>query len=88
MHSQAHSARLRSNRKAYNRFERFRGTYRGYVKDCEPLFSKHPAISAEGRVFYVRQMIMDLEPNIWGLGTNSMPALEVADLFARLVVGR
>ena len=57
------------------------------MKDCEPLFSKHPAISAEGRVFYVRQMIMDLEPNIWGLGTNSMPALEVADLFARLVVG-
>lgn len=87
MHSPAVEARLKANKRAYAHFEKFKKTYIRYAQDVLWLFSRYPATTEETRAFVVRKMILEYDPNIWGLSAVNMTAEEVADCFARLVVG-
>jgi hypothetical protein len=88
MHTPAQEARLRANKNAYANFTKFKDTYVRYAKDVkDSLGSKYPALSLESRVSFVRQMILELDVNIYGLANVNMTATDVADCIARLVVG-
>jgi hypothetical protein len=87
MHSPAVLARLKNNKLAYNHFEKTQKTYLRYAKEVLEFTSKYPALTPESRAFIVKRMILEMEPNIWGLANVNMTAEEVADCFARLVVG-
>jgi hypothetical protein len=89
MHTSPLVNRLRVNRRAYDHFQKFQGTYLRYARTVRDMLKEYPLMTMEGRVFCVKRMILDLDPNIWGLSNvnNIMTADEIADAFARLVVG-
>lgn len=87
MHSQAQLARLQSNRLAYAHFQKFKGTYARYAQDIREIFWKYPATTLAFRAYVVKAMILEHDPDIWGLGTASMTIEDTAGLFAALVVG-
>lgn len=88
MHTPAQLARLKSVGKAYNHFLRFQNLYRGYAVDVRAFYARYPKVGTESYVFMVKRMILDCDQYIWGIANGtSMTADEIADTFARLVVG-
>jgi predicted S18 family serine protease len=87
MHTAAIEARLKSNRLAYAHFQKFQSVYKGYAQSALEFYSKYPKMDLESRAKTVKDMIVQMDPNIWGLATFSMTAEEIADSFARMVVG-
>lgn len=57
------------------------------ARDALAFTGKYPAMTLESRALIVKQMIREMDPNIWGLGNVNMTIEEVLDCFARLVVG-
>lgn len=80
-------ARLKSNRRASDHFEKFKGTYARYAKEMKDFCAKFPLMNKpETRVNLVTIMILEMDPMIWGLSNSNMTVREVADTFARMVV--
>jgi hypothetical protein len=64
MHSAAIEARLKSNRLAYAHFQMFKSVYKGYAQSALEFYSKYPKMDIEARAKTVREMILQLDPNI------------------------
>ena len=80
--------RLKSNRLALSHFEKFKGTYFAYARAMKGLAKDFPRIDkSESQIAMVKALIMELDPDIWGLGNAALTAEQVAECFARMVVG-
>ena len=81
-------ARLKSNKRAYDHFEKFKATYTRYAKDVLYFASKYPELkNEETRVNLVASWIIEFDKSIWALKVDYMTAQEIAETYARLVVG-
>jgi hypothetical protein len=81
-------ARLKSNKRAYDHFLRFQATFTRYAQDVFILQTKYPELkNEETRVELVAAWIQAFDKSIWGLKSDAMSATELADSYARLVVG-
>lgn len=87
MHTAAIEARLKSNRLAYAHFQKMLPAYKAYAQSALEFFAKYPKVGPEFRVALVKDLILQTDPNIWGVASLSMSAQECADSFARMVVG-
>jgi len=81
-------ARLKANKNAYEHFERKRPLYLKIAKDADEFCAKYPELQKdETRVSLVAKSIYEIDTGIFALKTNDMSAKEIADTFARMVVG-
>ncbi len=84
-------ARLKANKRAWEHFERHKNTYKRYSQlflGASISFKEYEQFkNEETRVTLVKTLILQLDPSIWGLKNDWMTADEIADSFARLVVG-
>ena len=84
-------ARLKANKLAYAHFEAHREIYLRYSQQALATARTASAFAhwenQEVRVNIVKTLIMDLDGTIWSLQTPWMPGEEIAESFARLVVG-
>jgi hypothetical protein len=87
MHSSAELARLKSNKLAYEHFEKFRPTYLRYASLVRETFSGFHDTTPKSRAAVVKTMILELDPHIWALATYTMTADLIAELMAVQVVG-
>jgi hypothetical protein len=82
------AAKLKANRLAWEHFSKFKGFYEGCAKDMLDFVKKYPrAANEESRVDMVKALIIEIDPNIWGLANATLSAEQVAECFARMVVG-
>jgi uncharacterized protein YydD (DUF2326 family) len=83
--------RLKANKRAYEHFEKRKETYRRYAQTVLALSKTIPEYkpfeNEETRVNIVKEMILALDEDVYGLETTTMSASEIADSYARLVVG-
>jgi hypothetical protein len=82
--------RLKVNKKAYEHFERHKESYRRFAQTVLAMSAVpeyKPFENEETRVNIVKEMILALDGDVYGLETVTMSADEIADCYARLVVG-
>jgi hypothetical protein len=82
-------SRVRAHQRAWEHYERFKPTYVRYAVEQRQLLLKFPPLAdkPESLIALVKQMILEMDPDIWGLATPHLSAQELADAFARFVVG-
>lgn len=81
-------ARLKSNKRAYEHFLKNQDAYKRYAKHILVLAKEYPALeNIETRIKLLASWIIELDDSVWALKTDWMSADEVADAYARLVVG-
>lgn len=83
--------RLKANKYAFLHYDKRRETYRRYAQTVLGLSltvpDYKPFANEETRVTIVKQMILSLDESVYGLQTTIMSADEIADSYARLIVG-
>lgn len=80
--------RLKSNKRAYDHYEKYRSTYIRYANEISYLVGKFPELrNEETRVNLVASWIIEFDSTIWALKSDGMTAQEIAESYARLVVG-
>jgi hypothetical protein len=81
-------ARLKNNKRAYDYFLRHQETFKRYAQDILVMAIRYPEINnEETRVELVKGRILAFDKSIWGFSSDAMPADEIAESYARLVVG-
>ena len=85
-------ARLKANIRAYKHFLEHQTTYARYSARLLGLAKTFPDDfghweNVETRIDLVKEWIKSMDPSIWGLKTDWMTSDEIADSFARMVVG-
>ena len=86
--SEQRMSRLKSNKRAYEHFQKYQETYRRYAKDVASFTNKYPEMkNEETRVNLVASWIVEFDKSLWGLKTDYMTAQEIAETYSRLVVG-
>jgi hypothetical protein len=83
-------AKLRANRLAWTHFEKFKDTYVAYAKAMKDFVASRKELARverpESRVYMVTALIIQADPNIWGLANANLNGEQVAECFARMVV--
>ena len=79
--------RLKANKKAFDYFARHEKTFKEFANGQAAFASKYSELNEESRVVLVKTVILELDKSIWGLKTDWMSAEELAELYARCVVG-
>jgi hypothetical protein len=81
-------ARIKSNERAMAHFSEYEKTFRRYAKDVLDLAEKYPRFkNEETRVDLIKWWILEFDPSIWGLKTDIIPSEEIAETYARMVLG-
>jgi hypothetical protein len=80
-------ARLKANRFAWENFFKYKPTYEAYARDMKELAKKYSRANEETRVDMVKALIIELDPNIWGLANATLSAEQIAECYARMIVG-
>jgi hypothetical protein len=83
--------RLKANKYAWLQYEKRKSTYLRYSQTALGLSKTVPEYkpfeNEETRVNFVKQMILTLDDSVYGLETATISADEIADSYARLIVG-
>lgn len=88
LEGEARLARLRSNKRAFDHLQRHKGMFVQYARSMLVLAKEYPALlNEETRVSLVTEMILNFDKDIWSLKDDSTTATELADMYARYVVG-
>jgi hypothetical protein len=81
-------ARLRSNKRAYDHFEKHKTLFAEYARMVRLFVGQYPELSKEEtRVGIVAAYIINLDKDIWSFKNDTISAEELADTYARCVVG-
>ena len=81
-------ARLKSNKRAYDHYEKHKELFVAYARNVRFLATQYPELSKEEtRVGIVASYIYNLDRDIWVLKNDTISAEELADTYARFVVG-
>jgi hypothetical protein len=81
-------ARLQSNKRAYDHYQKHKQLFLEFARSVLAFAQQYPELyNDETRVNLVAAYILTLDKEIWSLATASLPASELAEDYARFVVG-
>jgi hypothetical protein len=81
-------ARLKSNKRAFDHFEKHKQLFVAFARNVRVFAAQYPELSKdETRVPIVAAYIYNLDKDIWALKNDTMSAEELAETYARFVVG-
>src|SRR3954454_11623507 len=82
------SSKLKAHRLASQHYEKYIELYREYAQAARELSWKFQKLeNQESRVSIVKAYILEMDPDIWGLANTILTAEQIAECYARLVVG-
>ena len=84
-HSAGVEARLKSNRRAWQHFSKYKNVYIRHAQRVRLMFSDYLLVRPETRIMVIQRMILDTDPEIAGISSVNMTTDEIALLCAQMV---
>jgi hypothetical protein len=85
--SAAQKTKLVSHKRAYDHFLKSQKVLLGYARMAAAMSLVYPELNEASRIDLVKTLILHLDKSVWGLEVSWMSAPELAEIYARGVVG-